>query len=404
MQNKLRRNIQVLYWFSFFWLSMVIIPVIVPLLESKGLELAEVFYLQAFFALAMVIFEIPSGYIADVFGRKNALMAGSVFHALGFCWLNFADGFADLVLFEVAVGIGMSLLSGADLSLLYDSQEALEMSPAEKTHGIAQMRFIKSIAEGVAALAGGFLIAFSMDLTVLANALLACIPFVLTFFMTEAPFVRMEARRPIANLRKVVRHMYVDDKLLRLICLNVTFFSLANFFVVWMLQPYWQDQGVAITEFGLLWAAQSFVVAFASKICQPLEQKFGARRILIAMGILPIVGYFGMSAFGGAIGILLGFCFFISRGINQVILTDALNTRVPGTFRAVANSITSFMFRGVYIVTGPIVGLLISNLGMQYTLAILGALVLVFGAMYLVPLLSAVRGLESDRSDMRVTG
>ena len=82
MNKKLQKNIPILYVFSFFWLSMVIIPVIVPFFESRGLTLAQVFYLQAIFAAFVVLFEVPSGYIADVFGRRNALIAGSIFHGL----------------------------------------------------------------------------------------------------------------------------------------------------------------------------------------------------------------------------------------------------------------------------------------------------------------------------------
>ncbi len=398
MEKKLERNIPVLYLFSFFWLSLVIIPVIVPFFESKGLSIAQVYYLQAIFALVVVICEIPSGYIADVLGRKNALVAGSIFHAAGFTWLNFADGFLGLVLFESCVGVGISLLSGADLSLLYDSQESLNRSAGSKTKGIANMRFIKSIAEGVAALLGGFLIAFSFDVVVIANALVAWLPLCLSLFLVEAPYTKMASDKHLGNLKEIVRFMYVSNRMLRHICLNITFFSLATFYVVWMLQPYWRDQNVPLTAFGILWAAQSFVVAFASKITVPLETRFGARPVLILMGLLPIVGYAGMAGIGGAVGILLSFSFFLSRGFNQVLLTDALNSRVPSSFRATANSITSFMFRGVYIVTGPIVGLSIDLFGMHMTLAVLAGVVGIFFLLYLLPLLAEVSSLENKRA------
>ena len=402
MDEKLRRNIPILSLFSFFWLSLVIIPVIVPFFESKGLTLSQVYYLQAIFAFVIVVCEVPSGYIADVLGRKNALVAGSLFHGLGFTLLNFADGFIGLVLFEATVGIGVSLLSGADLSLLYDTQQNLQQSPREKASGIANMRFIKSAAEGVAAIVGGFLIAFSFDAVVIANTVVAWFPLLLTFFLVEAPFDKMPLRmanqeprmRPdqhLRNLKLIVRFMFVDDRLLRLICLNITFFSLATFYVIWMLQPYWRDQNVPLTAFGMLWAAISFLVAIASKASLPLEDRFGPKPVLLMMGILPIVGYLGMAGFGGAIGILLGFSFSVSRGFNQVILSDALNRRVPSAFRATANSITSFMFRGVYIVTGPVVGLLIGHFGMQFTLRVLGVVVLVFLVLFLRPLLGEIR-------------
>ena len=86
----LKRNINLLYAFSFCWLALVIIPVIVPFFASKGLSLADVFVLQSIFALSVVIFEVPSGYLADIIGRRRALILGSVFHGVGFTLLCFA--------------------------------------------------------------------------------------------------------------------------------------------------------------------------------------------------------------------------------------------------------------------------------------------------------------------------
>ena len=395
MNKKLQRNIPVLYLFSFFWLSMVIIPVIVPLFESKGLNLAQVFYLQAIFAAFVVLFEVPSGYIADVFGRRNALIAGSIFHGLGFSWLYFAEGFGQLVLFEMTVGLGLSLFSGADLSLLYDTQIALKHDIEKKTRGIANLRFVKSIAEGISALIGGVLIAYSFDATVLANAIFAWCPLLLSFFLVEAPFDRMAANKPIGNLKRVICYLFFEDRLLRLVCLNITFFSLSTFYVVWLLQPYWRDLGVPLTMFGILWAAQSFLFAVTSKLCQPFEARFGARSVLVTMALLPIVGYFGMASIGGALGILLSFSFFVSRGLNQVILTDALNSRVPSEFRATANSMTSFVFRAIYIVTGPLVGFLIDWQDMYFALNALGFVCIVLFLLVLVPLLVEIGQLEA---------
>jgi len=95
------------------------------------------------------------------------------------------------------------------------------------------------------------------------------------------------------------------------------------------------------------------------------------------------------------VGIGLSFAFFISRGLNQVILSDALNKRTPSSFRATANSMVSFMFRGIYIVTGPMVGYLISWQGMTVTLTVLGGLAVVVCVLFLRPLLRAVQALKA---------
>ena len=398
-KQKLQRNIPVIYGFMFFWLALVIIPVMVPFFQSRGLSVAEVYYLQAFFAFVVVVCEVPSGYIADMLGRKVALVIGSVFHAVGFTWLIFTESFWGLMVFEALVGVAISLFSGADLSLLYDTQDALEHSPEEKTRGIANMRFVKASAEGMGALLGGFLVAYSFEAVVLANAFFAWIPLMLVFFIVEPNRQKMSAEHPLKNLKGVVSFLYFGDDLLRLICVNTTLFGLATFYVIWMLQPYWQDQGIPLTYFGLLWAAMSFVIAAASKLAVPMERRFGAGFVLGLMGILPVVGYFGMAAVGGVLGIALSFAFFLSRGLNQVILSDALNRRTPGSFRATANSIVSFMFRGIYIVTGPLVGLMIDLWGMTAALAVLGLAVMGMVAFCLVPLIVKVGELEAEVSE-----
>jgi len=390
--QKLKRNINILYLFSFCWLAMVIIPVIVPFFQSKGLDIAEVFYLQAIFAASVVIFELPSGYVADLIGRKTALVLGSLFHGLGFTLLCFADGFVGLMAFEITVGLGMSLLSGADLSLLYDSQIALGMSPREKTRGLANMRFIKSSAEGLASLLGGLLILWSFDLMVIANAIIAWIPMGLCFFLIEAPYQRMASDSHLQNFWVILRHLFIQDRLLRLTTLALTLYGLSTFYVVWLIQPYWTSLGLPLSSFGILWGIQNFVVALAARYCLLLEERFGPITVLVLMGLLPAVGYFGMAFGGGLWGVLLAFSFYLSRGFHQVILTDAFNSRVPSEFRSTANSFTSFLFRLIFIVTGPVVGLLYEYAGMSLTLAVLGVVVLMLFVVLLIPLLMAVGG------------
>ena len=69
----------------------------------------------------------------------------------------------------------------------------------------------------------------------------------------------MSGKKPVDNLKKVVAHLLLSDRMLALICLNIVVFSLMTFYVVWLLQPYWQMQGMELGWFGVLWAAQSFL-------------------------------------------------------------------------------------------------------------------------------------------------
>lgn len=178
--------------------------------------------------------------------------------------------------------------------------------------------------------------------------------------------------------------------LLRITTLALTFYGLSTFYVVWLIQPYWEAYGVPLALFGVLWAAKNFVVAIAARFCAPLEEKYGPAPILVAVGVLPVIGYFGMAMNGGLMGILLAFSFYISRGFHQVILTDAFNKRVPSEFRATANSLTGFLFRLTFIVTGPLVGYLYEWQGMMVTLYVLGAACVLLLFVLLLPLIREV--------------
>ncbi len=55
---------------------MLVVPVYVPLLQGQGLSMSQVLQTQALFALTIALCEVPSGYLADVWGRR-AMLVGS---------------------------------------------------------------------------------------------------------------------------------------------------------------------------------------------------------------------------------------------------------------------------------------------------------------------------------------
>ena len=111
------------------------------------------------------------------------------------------------------------------------------------------------------------------------------------------------------------------------------------------------------------------------------------------MGLLPIVGHFGMAWAQGWSGILIGLLLFACCGLNQVILVNAMNRRIPSEFRATANSFTSFLFRFAFILTGPIVGYLAEARCLEIALNVLGLWSILIFALVMIPLIQSVKAL-----------
>lgn len=395
MRKKLHRNISVIYGLAFFQCFMVIVPVIVPFFMSKGLSLAEIFYLQAFFASTIVLLEAPSGYFADVFGRRTALIIGSAIHGMAFLWLNFADDLGSLIAFEITAGVAASLLSGADLALLYDTHKALEDdSNVESSNGIAHLGFVKSGAEGLGALLGGALAIYSFDLMVAFQSIAAWMCLVLAVLVIEPPYKKEKSSENRVQIAEILRHLFNGDPVLRSVVIAIPLYSLATFHVAWLMQPYWESQGISLAMFGVLWCSQSLVVAFANKFGFVIERRHGAVFALMLMGALPVIGHFGMAWLQGWPGILAGLLLFLCRGMNQVILVNALNRRIPSEFRATANSFTSFLFRLSFITTGPLVGYLAETRGLETTLSLLGVASIGLFLLVMLPLIQSVKNIR----------
>ena len=397
MRNKLHRNIKAIYALAFFHSFMIIVPVIVPFFMSKGLSLAEIFYLQAVFAATIVLLEAPSGYFADVFGRRMALALGSVIHGIAYLCLNFADHLASLIVFEIIAGIAASMLSGADLALLYDTQKALEDdSNSEHSKSIAHLGFVKSSAEGLGALLGGALALWSFEVMVAFQSLIAWACLIASMLITEPPYKNARTKENRVQIIGILKHLFKGDPVLRCVVIAIPLYNLATFHVVWLLQPYWEAQGISLALFGVLWCSQSAVVAIANKFGFVIERRYGPVFALALMGILPVLGHFGMAWFQGWSGILVGLLLFLCRGMNQVILVNALNRRVPSEFRATANSLTSFLFRLAFITTGPLVGYMAETRGLDTAFNLLGFSSLVLFFLVMLPLIQSVKSIEQQ--------
>ncbi len=374
---------------------LVIIPVIVPFFTNLGLTMREIFELQAIFGISVMLLEIPTGYICDLWGRKTTLLIGSFISGIGFTYLNTVTGYWDLVIYEIIIAIALSFVSGADVSLLYDS-----VNKAERGHGVrslANMQMFSVSGESIASLLGGFLVAYSFKHVTVANAITGWIPFLIALTIKEIPYEKMSRSNHLENFKEVFRHVFQkSDRILFLTSVNLVIWGLSTFFAVWMFQKYWDENKIPLVEFGIIWALYNVTVGIVGKQVHWLEERFGPTALLVFLGLAPIIGYFGMSFAHGYLGVALGFLFYFSRGMTQVLMKDALNSRTPSSYRATVNSMQSFFFRMGFALLGPAVGFLIDAKGMRFSMLILGIMFSVFFVGFLVPLIVAVRKLPSD--------
>ncbi len=336
----------------------------------------DVFVVQAVFACAVALFEVPTGYFCDLYGRKNTLIFGGIAYALAFTWLAFAESFWGVIAFELGAALAFSLISGADVALLYDSL-AHESQRVDKTRALGNMQFAQLISEAGGAVLGGVLAGHTLSLPFQVQAVLAWFPLIIAVTLTEGTRQKMTGTHR-ENFGRVFKHVFTYSVDIRRSFVNLIVWGLATFFAVWMLQKHWETQGIPVKYFGYLWATGNLIAAFSSKSIARLR-RFASIKTLTLIGCaFPIVGYFGMGIFSGTVAVSFFLGMYLGRGFIQVIMREEFNHHIPNEFRATANSIQSFMFRGVFAIFGPAVGWGLDTIGVQQTMLVVGGVFTLF--------------------------
>lgn len=392
LKKRLRRNVSCVAGLGFFQVFLVIIPVLVPFLQERGLDLSDVLLLQAAFAGFVLLMEVPSGYIADVFGRVRALQVGALFIALGHGGFVFAYGFLEMAWCELLLAIGVSLVSGADLALLYDTEQALAGNDGHPEKVVSRMFALHTSGEALAGVVCSLLLlVWTLDAVAWAQALAGALPLLFALGLTEPPGERLSRQGHAGNLREIVKHLLGSSRVLRQTLLALCIWSQGPFYAVWLLQPHWQAQGIDLQLFGYLWGALALVASLAGRAALGLERRWGTAVLLTVVALAPVLGYLGLAGLGLAGGLVASLLFFVARGLGLVVLRDAFNRRVPGRFRATANSFAHLGFRATYLVTAPLVGVAVDGWGLQPTFLLLAAAGLLVFALLLLPLIRAVQ-------------
>jgi MFS family permease len=382
----IQKNFAKLYAYSFFQSFLIIIPIIVPFWQKKGLSLHEIFMLQGVFGMTLIICDAPAGYFADLFGRKRSMVIGSFISAVGFQILWFGQTFMHFAIYEMVLGLGLSLQSGCDVAILYHSLDKLEIN-GKKTSFLGKRIFFLTFGEGIASLIGGFLAGFSLELPAYANALTGWLPMLFALMIYEPSGDLLSSRSHLKNFKDIGRAIFGHSRLLSLVILSFILYGFATYCAVWSLQPYWKERGLSYSIFGYLWAANSFFVAVISRYAHRIEEKIGTTQVVIIIGCMPIIGYLGMGYVGGLFGLIFTLAFPVCRGLNQVIFQDAINSRVPSEMRATVNSFGTLGMRALFIGFGPLIGSALDHHGPDHAMKVLGAIYVVIFILITLPLL-----------------
>lgn len=368
--------------------NMLFMPTIVLFFQENGLSMFEVFLLQTFFGVAIFTLEIPSGYFADRFGRRNAILIGAIATFVSFVIYSFAFDFWTMLVAEMLLGFGFAFTSGADSALLYDSLKATEShSSYRRVEGRLQGMY--TLSEAIGSVLGGYLALLSLRAPLIAQAIIDVFPILIALSLYEINRHGGATEVRSWSMRQIVVDTLHTNVYLRWL---ITFYAVtttAGLVMVWFRQSYFELLQLPLYMYGYVWAALMMVVSVGNLLSDKMAHTFGERRVLVLIVALGVFA-FALLNLPPTVWVLSALVLLaLMRGLLDPVASAMIQREARSEIRATVLSVRSFAARALFSIVGPFIGWAADMYSLAFAFAATGILFTVFASVFLALLLFA---------------
>lgn len=332
---------------------------------SRGLTFSEIGIVFTVFSITGFLFEIPTGYIADRFGRRTSVIVGLIVLALAaFLWTG-AETYVHFALLAAVWMIGVTCISGSFDAYLYDylgAKSQLETYDAV----LSKKSMLWYYAGAAGAVLGGYL--FSIDPTypyLLLSALFALAALVVLGMDHDVPHHAEQTERP-THVWSGFIHILSSRSLLWVTVFVSCFWGYHEFFISSVNSPYVMSLGVFTAAYlGVFMAAASLVKGYVVSQYAQVRSSVSNTTLLTVLACIQVVSLLGMGLLGGVLGLVSVFIFMQLSSFEGTVVNSFSQKYIPSASRATTlstmNVVSSIAASGI----GYSVGLLIDSVGLQ---------------------------------------
>ncbi|GAA4685138.1 MFS transporter [Phytohabitans rumicis] len=338
-------------------------------LLDAGLSNLEAFAANAFFTAGMVLFEVPTGIVADMWGRRVSFLMGTVTLAVTtglyvLLW-RVEAAFWLWAVVSLLLGLGFTFFSGATEAWLVDALEATGFD-GQLESVFARGQAISGAGMLAGSVGGGYLAQLvSLGAPFVLRAAILAVMFVVALaLMRDIGFTPRRDARPVDEIRQIAASSIeygLRVPAVRYLMLAAPFTGGVSIYVFYALQPHLLDLYGDSQAYGVAGLAAAIVAGaqIVGGLVTPRIRGLFARRTsaLLAVDALSalVVLLIGLIASFWAVLVLIalwGLLFAASMPIRQAYL----NGMIPSQQRATILSFDSLMASSGGIVVQPALG------------------------------------------------
>ena len=299
-------------YYSLSSISAAQIPLIgatyIIYLQDKGFPLDKISFINLVFTLSIALTDLPTGVLADKYGRKLSVVLSYLFWCLSMYLYSLAYSFIILIIAELFAGLYISLLSGSLEAWIVDELKDTGMDSKELSSIFGMSRSLMIISALMGAMIGGLIPTLNVSYPFLLSSLLGFLGFIISgLFLKEDNRSRIEDEKRYFDMFKESISFFKGNNALMFLTFGMTCAWMGDIVLDFLWQPLSKQFGASLSDIGNLFILKSIVVLPAPYLSSKLMKK-GAifKKNVFIFGIVS--------------GILMYFLFFILKSKSYIFL------------------------------------------------------------------------------------
>lgn len=365
------------YYLEYFLASLLFfMPAFIVLyFRDLGLSAFQMGILLAIWPLSALIFEIPTGAFADLYGRKASVLLGYFIEALVMASLFFFKSYTALLILFALLGFGTTFSSGSKDAWIVDSIKKKK----DMVHSFfAKMQFFIHFGLVFSGILGALLVKHFGLSAIWISAFCSYILsiFLLYAFTTEKHVrVKNSLRNSISNLKNQakssLKYSYNHQVLFYLILAFIVASLAMNLQAAISWVPLLSNFGMQEYQFGYMWSAMAIVTALAPILSIKLLKKGNEKKFIVLGLILSAIStafiLLSFNVLTALLVMLFGLAFYFMKTPSEEVYFHKF---IPSRLRATIGSVRNMFLSLITIIALPIAGLLVDRIGPKYTIFI----------------------------------
>lgn len=361
----IKKQISRLYLSSVLW-NLSLTGAWVAILTARGYSLVEIGFVETVFHITSLIFEIPSGVLADLLGRKNMLLVSNIMKITGNIVMILSGNLFMVCTAMVFHAMSYNFSSGSGDALAYDSLKMANNEMYYEKYASNQL-IICRLCSAISTLCAGVALFIGHKAAYGIDILMGVISIWILMSLHEVRVCDEKIgneKNVIGSMKKELVNCFITSLSFLKNQKNTIFLMLCNSFVgaidillLFFLQAKLPAAGMPGWALGFALFFMEMGGIFGAKMilkCKKLRYRsvFMITLLLVLLGV--VVEHSGMYV----IMTLGGFIAAFSDAALQVRTNRILQDMFPSEQRATLISIESFTFSMIMIVISPIAGIL----------------------------------------------